>query len=180
MDMNRIADEGWPEPIDASEDAARFVERYEPAVRRFFARRLPVGADVDDFTQELFARLFRRGAGDQIQNSEGYLFRIAANMLIEHTRREARHRTDAYDPTDHVFAHCREDRSPERVVMGEEAFSRVIQILQGLPERTRAVFLLNRYEGLAGSEIGKRLGISLGAVEKHMMRAIAELQAGLK
>ncbi len=178
--MNRIADDGWPEPIGVPEDAAGFVARYEPAVRRFFARRLPAGADVDDFTQELFARLFRREGRDSIRNGEGYLFRIAANMLHEHARREARHRTDVCDPTDRVFADFREERSPERVALGQEAFSRAVGILQGLPERSRTVFLLSRYEGLSGGEIAKRLGISPSAVEKHMMRAIAELQAGVK
>lgn len=180
MNMNRIAGEGWPEPVAASEDAAGFVARYEPAVRRFFARRLPAGGDVDDFTQELFVRLFRCGGQDSIRNGEGYLFRIAANMLLEHARREARHRTDVCDPTDRVFAECREERSPERVALGREAFSRAVQVLQGLPERTRTVFLLSRYEGLTGSEIAKRLGVSPSAVEKHMMRAIAELQAGAR
>lgn len=178
--MNRIANEDWPEPVDVQEDVAGFVARYEPAVRRFFARRLPVGADVDDFTQELFARLFRRDERDSIRNGEGYLFRIAANMLLEHARREARHRTDACDPSDRVFVDHREERSPERVAMGREALSRVVEVLQALPERSRTVFLLNRYEGLPGSEIAKRLGISLSAVEKHMMRALAELQAGMR
>ncbi|MHC9085579.1 RNA polymerase sigma factor [Luteimonas sp. RIT-PG2_3] len=175
--MNRIAGDDWPDPIGSPEDTAGIVARYEPAIRRYFARRLPTSADVDDFTQELFTRLLRREEHAAIGNGEGYLFRIAANMMLEHARREARHRTDARDPSDHAFEHGRDERSPERVALGEEAFARAIQALQALPERSRTVFLLNRYEGLSGTEIARRLGISVSAVEKHMMRAITQLQA---
>lgn len=38
-----------------------------------------------------------------------------------------------------------------------------------LPERTRVVFALNRYEEFTYQEIAMRLGVSVSAVEKHMM-----------
>jgi len=44
-----------------------------------------------------------------------------------------------------------------------------------LPERTRVVFVLRRLENLSYSEIGLRLGLSVSAVEKHMLRAVRHL-----
>ena len=51
--------------------------------------------------------------------------------------------------------------------------------LDELPPRTSRAFLLQRYEGLTYSAIAKQLGISVSAVEKHMMRALLHLQARL-
>jgi RNA polymerase sigma-70 factor (ECF subfamily) len=46
-----------------------------------------------------------------------------------------------------------------------------------LPARTRDVFVLRRLEGLPYNEIAKRLGLSVSAVEKHMLRATRHLVA---
>jgi RNA polymerase sigma-70 factor (ECF subfamily) len=45
-----------------------------------------------------------------------------------------------------------------------------------LPPRCRAVYLMNRMDGLSYSEIARRCGISAKAVEKHMSRALRELR----
>lgn len=49
--------------------------------------------------------------------------------------------------------------------------------LEELPPRTRAVFLLHRFDGFKYREIAKRLGISSSSVEKHMMVAIKHVLA---
>jgi RNA polymerase sigma-70 factor (ECF subfamily) len=46
-----------------------------------------------------------------------------------------------------------------------------------MPERTRAIFLLKRLDGLRHQAIATQLGISVSAVEKHMVRAIEHLMA---
>jgi RNA polymerase sigma factor (sigma-70 family) len=50
-------------------------------------------------------------------------------------------------------------------------------VLLELPERTRQIFVLRRLEGLSYFEIGRRLGVSVSAVEKHMQRAVRHLAA---
>ena len=52
--------------------------------------------------------------------------------------------------------------------------------LMKLPERTRAVFLLRRLEGMSYSEIAIRLGVSVSAAEKHMLRAVRHLLANVE
>lgn len=151
--------------------------RYGQAVRRFFSRRLRDGADVEDLTQEVFARLLKRAELGEIANIEGYLFHTAANLLRERARKAARRPGDA-PAIDEIDAAV-EDFTPERILLGREAYARMVEALQELPERTRTIFVLNRFEELSAAEIARRLGVSVSTVEKDMMRAIAHLKARL-
>jgi RNA polymerase sigma-70 factor (ECF subfamily) len=152
--------------------------RYGQAVRRFFSRRLRDGADVEDLTQEVFARLLKRAELGEIANIEGYLFHTAANLLRERARKSARRPGDDIT-ADPDLADSVEDFSPERILLGREAYARMVEALQELPERTRTIFVLNRFEELSAAEIARRLGVSVSTVEKDMMRAIAHLKARL-
>ena len=49
-------------------------------------------------------------------------------------------------------------------------------MLGELPERTRVVFLLHRFEELKYAEIARRLEISVSSVEKHMMEAMRQIK----
>ena len=151
--------------------------RYGQAVRRFFSRRLRDGADVEDLTQEVFARLLKRAELGEIANIEGYLFHTAANLLRERARKAARRPGDT-PAIDEIDA-AGEEFSPERILLGREAYARMVEALQELPERARTIFVLNRFEELSAAEIARRLGVSVSTVEKDMMRAIAHLKARL-
>ena len=137
--------------------------RYGQAVRRFFSRRLRDGADVEDLTQEVFARLLKRAELGEIANIEGYLFHTAANLLRERARKAARRPGDGA-PGDEIDAAV-EEFSPERILLGREAYARMVEALQELPERARTIFVLNRFEELSAAEIARRLGVSVSTVE---------------
>lgn len=49
-----------------------------------------------------------------------------------------------------------------------------------LPEKTKLVFTLSRYEAMSNREIGDQLQISVKAVEKHMSAALRRLRESLK
>jgi RNA polymerase sigma-70 factor (ECF subfamily) len=52
--------------------------------------------------------------------------------------------------------------------------------LRQLPERTRDVFMLRRFEGLKHAEIARLYGISVRAVEKHFAKALAHISVELE
>lgn len=53
------------------------------------------------------------------------------------------------------------------------------QAVVAMPERTREVFLLHRLLGLGYPEIGERLGLSVGEVERHIAAAMLHLARAL-
>jgi RNA polymerase sigma-70 factor (ECF subfamily) len=52
--------------------------------------------------------------------------------------------------------------------------------LGSLPEQTRRIFNMNRFEGLSQKDISAMLGISVKTVEYHISKAIKVLQLNLK
>jgi RNA polymerase sigma-70 factor (ECF subfamily) len=148
--------------------------RYREVLRRYFERRRLTGADADDAVQEVFAKLAQRANIVEIERIEAYIFEIAANVVTDHFRRSVSRRASAHDEYDDSL-HAGEDFSPERLHLGKEALLRLMQALDELPERTRNIFILARLEHLTYPQISKRLGVSVSAVEKHMVKAIAHV-----
>lgn len=159
---------------------ADLAEQYGPAVRAYFARRISVSADVEDLCQEVFIRLLKRAELGAIDNAEGYIFQVAANVLRDRFRTAGRRLAVVGDISDNEPSLENEELSPERVLLGKEAVARMMRALLALPERTRMIVMLNRYEMLSAREIAARLGVSVSLVEKEMMRATALLRDSVK
>jgi RNA polymerase sigma factor (sigma-70 family) len=64
----------------------------------------------------------------------------------------------------------------ERALLSEEVLQRVHAALLQLNERTRDIFILSRLEQMKYSEIAAMLAVSVSAVEKHMIKALAHLE----
>ena len=164
---------GTASPPDSSE-----IERLRPLLARYFRRHWPHDADIDDLVQETLLRLVRSPA--QPDNTEAYAVRIANNLLRDRVRRDQSHHADQHTAFDDTLAWLpSEEPDCNRVYEGRKHLDRLLAALDELPPRTSRAFLLQRYEGLTYSAIAKQLGISVSAVEKHMMRALLHLQARL-
>lgn len=151
--------------------------RYRGALNRFFERRAPqLKSDTEDLTQEVFLRLATRGNGEQIERIDGYIFQTAASVLTDRARRVAVRGGDrhvCYEEDQHTI----EDFSPERVLLAREQVAMVRTVLERLPDRVRAAFVLHRFEELGYAEIAKRLGVSVSSIEKYISQALKELTA---
>lgn len=157
-------------PVDGrSALAARYRE---PLVRYFLRRGLTMEA-AEDCAQETFTRICQTD-NSRIEKPEAYLFAIAASVLTDRGRRATVRRESAHTGLEN-FDPAGEEPSPARVFEGKEALMRLSAILGELPPRTREMFLLNRLEGLSYTQLAARYGVTVSAVEKQMMKAIAHL-----
>lgn len=152
--------------------------RLRPPLVQFFERRVGSSVEAEDLAQELFERLARQSDLGRLEQLDGYVFTVATNLLRDRARKRASHAADAHFALEEV-AEFSEEITPERVLMGKDAVNRFLAALAELPERTRTVLMLRRYEGLEFKEIARRLGISVSAVEKHMVRAMDYLSRRL-
>lgn len=149
--------------------------RFARPLRSFFRKRAYNEQEADDLVQEVFVRLAAREPAASMDHAEAYIFQMAANLLRDRARRHAT-RTAASRDLIAGDANSFEEISPERVLLGKQRLALLERVLGELPERTRVVFLLHRFEELKYAEIARRLEISVSSVEKHMMEAMRRIR----
>ncbi len=69
--------------------------------------------------------------------------------------------------------------SEERVLENRQALEAFLAVLAEMSPRRRMVFTMHRFMGLSYGAIATRLGISVGVVEKHMMKALLQFHCRL-
>lgn len=160
-------------PEEGRSDAV--VRHYLTVVRRFFAKRVPPG-DIDDMVQNVALRIEARSAGEPIENVEGYAYQVARSVMLDQQRRDISRHSRQHLPLEEE-AHPIEELSPHRIAEGKDRLQQVMAVLDRLPDRTRQVFLLHRFDHMPYSAIADSQGISVSAVEKHIMKAMRKLSA---
>lgn len=138
--------------------------------------RARVGHDAaSDIAQEVFLRVAASPQLPHLINPGGYLCRIAQNLIIDRARVQRRKAASMLEPTerpptnhqDHEFAAIDWRLTLDRMV-------------SKLPDRTRRVFLMYCVEDMAYRDIHRALGITMGAVEYHMGRALAHVRGAVE
>jgi RNA polymerase sigma factor (sigma-70 family) len=158
----------------------RLYARFRRPLLAFFRKRVGDRAEAEDLTQDVFVRLIGAGSLDQIANADAYVFKIASNLLHDRNRRAMRRFGYQELPLDEALIdelvnEFVEERGPERVLLGREAFAAALRVLDELGERTRNIFVLSRLENMKQRDIATLYGIAPSTVEKHIMRALLHL-----
>ena len=157
------------------DELSRFHREYRPALIAFFLRRVHDYAEAEDMTQEVFIRI-ASNERPAMRQADAYIFQVAANLVRDRARRN-RIRGDYAAEMQVMDGAGVETLDPHRVASDREALALLHEGLAELPERSRQIFLLFRYEQIDQRTIAQSFGISVSAVEKHIYRAMAKLIA---
>lgn len=123
-----------------------------------------------ELTQDVFLKLWvHRSAIDESLSFEAWLFTIARNHLFNYLKRQLREQ-QAYKEIGKEISVPPDDFSYQ------ETLHSYLNTLDKLPVQQKKVFLLSREAGLSYRQIAGELGISISAVEKHMMAALRTLR----
>jgi len=134
-----------------------------------FLRRKVGDSDAPDLVQEVYLRMLSYPAA-AIHEPRTFLFRAAANLVVDHLRKESYRRHDDVDDVCEQVAAPAPD--PEETAMGDERLERFRTALAELPPLCRHAFVLNRFDGLTHAEIAERLGLSPKTVQRHIQKAL--------
>jgi RNA polymerase sigma-70 factor (ECF subfamily) len=166
---------------ERSQDWHAFDKRFRRALLAYFGRRMPNHTEAEDLTQEVFVRLTRRPDQNEGENIEAYVFRIAASVLTDWNRREHTHMSKSHktlsDSTDDSKfpGNLIETRTPERILIGKGDLKDIEDALASLKQKTRDIFLLSKLDQLSHRDIAELYDLSVSAVEKHVMNAMAHV-----
>ena len=179
MEATEIVDPGEPEqgtpPKGDDQRVDEMVRRYSGPLRSFFLKRAFDRQEAEDLVQEVFCRLAARSDASAVEHPEAYMFQAAANLLRDRARRDLS-RAAAIRELEALSKDSFEELCPERVLLGKRRVAELNRALAELPERTRTIFVLHRFEEFKYAEIAVRLNISSSSVEKHMMDAIRHIK----
>ena len=138
-------------------------------LKSWLRARLGNASDAADLAQDTFVRLLASRDIEQIREPRTYLSAIARALMIDKFRRRALEQ--AY--CDALALHPEPmDISPEKRLLILKTLVAIDSMLDGLGERTRQIFLSVQLEGLSYVATGKRLGVSVTTVKKHVIRAM--------
>ncbi|WP_153770665.1 RNA polymerase sigma factor [Labrenzia sp. CE80] len=154
---------------------------YQRELQAYLTSKLRDPELAADLTQETFVRYAERSTSDSadILNIRSYLYRTAHNLAVDTIRQRARRQTDL--PGMDVLAEVADDApDQEEITVGRERLTQLAASLDGLPPRTRDIFILNRVDGLSYREVAAKLNISESSVQKHLARALLHVTTNLR
>ncbi len=157
--------------------------RFRLPLLAYFRRRVLNPTEAEDLTQDVFERVLRSLGSEPIQNADSYIFTIAVNLLRDRARsvrRRGAEQAVASDINAELASTMAVELSPERVVIAQRTLEEVLAALGELPERTRAMLSMHRFEDLKIREIAKMYAISPSAVEKHVSKALVHITRRLR
>jgi RNA polymerase sigma factor (sigma-70 family) len=156
-----------------------WFKRWRKPIRQWLSHRSSVpSADLDDLAQEVFLRLLRYSDEVAIENPQGYLFRIAANVANEWQER-ARHRKP-HDDSWLEDLQVEFNDEPENAIAREMANKHMQAAVNRLPRRQREVLLLHVNEGLTYKQIAERQGLTYRVILRDLTRAYSQLRVQLR
>ena len=158
----------------AKADPAGFLELYDRHVDRVYAyvsRRTGSRAVAEDVTSEVFEQALTNIARFEWRGVpfSAWLFRIAANALADHWKREGRD-SHALPPE---IPDEREHQDLERRVS-------LFQLVDRLPDAQRQVIQMRFVEDRSIREVAAALDRSEGAIKQLQLRALDTLRKGIQ
>lgn len=178
-----VADADWDELRRAaggdSEAFSGIVERHQGRLLRLCERMLADREEARDAVQEVFIKAYLK-ASSYTPKGQLYtwLYRIAVNHCLNVLRRRriVRFKRLGSDPDLVAFDVADEVPAADRALEARARWRRTRAWLDDLPASQRVVLVLARFEGLSYKEIAAHLGLSLGAVESRLFRAMRTLE----
>lgn len=155
--------------------------------RAFFFVRSYVHDDLvaEDITSESLIKLWEKLKTENIDYIEPLLLTILKNKSLDYLKHEEVKRTVYKSMSDWhqqellIRTSALEACDPNEI-FSEEVEQIVHETLNLLPEQTRRIFLLSRFENKTNREIAENMGISIKGVEYHISKALKELKRTLK
>ncbi len=158
---------------DARRAHAAVIERlfreHNEALIRFLLLRVKSPQAAREIAQEAFVRLLSLDQPGAVSYLRAFLFRTAANLAIDHQRRDDVHQRAVELPLFQEFA---DPLTPERKVAGLQQIQRLEALLGELPPKCRQAFVLNRFYGMDFAAVAEQMGVSERSARVYVERAL--------
>jgi RNA polymerase sigma factor (sigma-70 family) len=155
-------------------EASDYQELY-----RFLLRHLPT-QEVQDVIQEAYKRFLEIDPKVLIHNPQGYVHRIAWNVVCDFRTRRKNQRVN-FDSEKMQQAADNPQRVPVDPLSDQLGASQELEhALEPLPPTQQAILILHKGHGYSNDEIARKTGLSVHTVKKYATEALRQLREGAK
>ena len=155
--------------------------------KSFFFAKSYVHDDLaaEDIASESLIKLWEKLKTEKIDYIEPLLLTILKNKALDYLKHEEVKRTafesmvDWHQQELSIRISTLESCDPNEI-FSDEVESIIRETLKLLPEQTRRIFLLSRFENKSNKEIAEQMGVSIKGVEYHISKALKALRITLK
>ena len=165
-----------------------FNEIYTSYYKKSFFFAKSYGHDdlaAEDIASESLIKLWEKLKTEKIDYIEPLLLTILKNKALDYLKHEEVKRTafesmvDWHQQELSIRISTLESCDPNEI-FSDEVESIIRETLKLLPEQTRRIFLLSRFENKSNKEIAEQMGVSIKGVEYHISKALKALRITLK
>jgi RNA polymerase sigma-70 factor, ECF subfamily len=173
-------------------DSGAFEEllrRHQRPVLNFIFRYVGNRSTAEDLVQDVFMRIIRRASSYKREAKfTTWLYTIARNICIDHSRRMQHRRTASLDHPTRAGGEDRRtlgesipsaDAATDRRAMGRQLGEQIKVAVDNLAEDQREVFLMREYLGLPFKEIAEIVDIPENTAKSRMRYALEKLRSDL-
>ena len=147
----------------------RLFREHNEALVRFLRGRVGSHNEALEVAQEAYVRLLSLDQPGAVSYLRAFLFKTAANIAIDRRRR-----VRSYDKVTggQLFTEFSENRTPERQVAAEQTLRHLGSLIESMPAKCQASFVMSQIHGLDAATIAGQLGITDSMVRKYVVRAL--------
>jgi len=144
---------------------------------RYVGRRVDDATLREDIVQESIIRFltYQAKPGVTVMSAVGLLNRIALDLTRDHFRRAGR--TANVELSEDIP--CPQPGVQHRLEQ-RELLAIVAGVVKAMPRLRREVFYRRRIEGQSSKQVAEALGITPGAVDAHIARAVLDLHLAME
>ncbi|KLE01307.1 RNA polymerase sigma factor [Aliarcobacter butzleri L355] len=130
-----------------------------------------------DIIQESYSRMLDIDKISPIENKRAFLYKLAKNIVFDIVRKDKHILSIEYFEEEYNIP---EKEQPDELLFEENQQEMLFEILDTIPAKNAQAFILHVFEGFTRKEIASKMGITVSAVEKHIIRATEKIKDKLK
>lgn len=153
-----------------------FFRRYYKEVVLSAFRILREQNRAEDVAQEVFAEIWKKRLGLEVENILAYLRKAAVNKALNELRSQGK--MPLADESE-IELRTESVHLPDNQNL-DDLHKALQNAIHRLPERCRLVLILSRYEQLSQAEIAQEMNISVKTVENQIGKALKMLRTMLE
>jgi RNA polymerase sigma-70 factor (ECF subfamily) len=149
---------------------------YFPRLYSFALKIIQDNGLAKDVVQNVFISLWESRNTFRYDHPEAFLYKMVRNASLNYIRHlkvvdNLKTKVKAQFLGEELY-HIDMVGNQPYILIEKELQEKVAEVMDTLPEKCKAVFLLSRIDGLKNHEIADQLGISIKTVEKHISKAL--------